>query len=345
MDKIVIYGKGKFFNEYKNELEKIGQTVAFVCSNCKNNDDNSYNKIEDVKEIYDKVVIMVSRISICFEIINNLLKAGIDSYNIILGISKWGDYSSLDRIEVTEKGGILLSKNGIDIEVSNEDEFQNVIDTILRECYKYFLQDSEKEVVFDVGMNVGDSTVYFAKMKKVIKVYAFEPFNKTFRCAEENIVKNDVQGRTCLFDFGLSDHNEKMTLLYNNDMSCGQSTCVNNNEIAYKLYEELELIDKSKDEKEIIEIKKVSSVFDEIFNEYSDQSISFVLKMDCEGEEFSIIRDLNKSGMLNHFSLIMLEWHYRLENEIIELLEKNGFSFHLIKKTFSPYMGLLYAWK
>ena len=71
----------------------------------------------------------------------------------------------------------------------------------------------------------------------------------------------------------------------------------------------------------------------------------FVLKMDCEGEEFSIIDDLNVYNLLEKFSFVMIEWHHRNPDAIKKTLLENGFSVYSTWKGFNPKLGLLYGWK
>ena len=73
------------------------------------------------------------------------------------------------------------------IQVSTEDEFHSVEEVILMNCYQYHLNGDNKEIVFDVGMNIGDSTLYFLQSAKVAKVYGFEPFRKTYMDAINNL--------------------------------------------------------------------------------------------------------------------------------------------------------------
>ena len=46
------------------------------------------------------------------------------------------------------------------------------------------------EVVFDIGANIGNHTVYFAKHTEARKIYSFEPFKMNFDRLVENVKDN-----------------------------------------------------------------------------------------------------------------------------------------------------------
>ena len=50
-----------------------------------------------------------------------------------------------------------------------------------------------------------------------------------------------------------------------------------------------------------------------------------VIKLDCEGAEFSLLPHLSSHGLLREFSLIMMEFHRTDPNSLVTVLEQNGF--------------------
>lgn len=341
MDRVVVYGMGKFYKEFCEQIDESYEIVAYVDRNP--NANNIYSDIKSVPVMYDKVLIMVENISACFNIANRLLDENIQCNDIILGISKWGQYSDLDKIEVTAEGKFLIGYNDLFICVRNEDEFQNVIDTIYMECYCYKIK-SDREIVLDVGMNVGDSAVFFARNEKVVAVYGYEPFMETYISAVDNVKRNKVENKTHMHSFGLSDHDEKKIVDFNSDMSCGQSSINEINTEIIESYRDWGIINNEGTKKEQIEIKKSSDVISEIYREWN-KDVTYVLKLDCEGEEFAILKDLSENNLLKLFSFIMMEWHYKEADPLLTVLELNGFSYYKVKKSIKPELGLIYAWK
>lgn len=343
MKKIVIYGIGQYFNKYETEIEKNYEVVGYIDkSGGECNGRKVYQKIEDVEIEYDYVLIMATRIKYCFEIINVLIHAKLEYQKILLGLSLYGMYSKLEFV-VNSSGGIKINNGKFAIDIISEDEFANVMDIMLNECYNFYLSGNEKNVVVDIGMNIGDSTLYFLTQKQTEKVYAFEPFVATYQRGLLNLKDYMEDDRLQVFNYGLSDINEKRTIFYNNQMTCGQSTIPFVNDQAISTYEKWGLIDKKQSDVNEIEVKKASDVIETIKNNHKKEKL--VLKIDCEGEEYAIIRDLSENGKMKLVDFIMLEWHYKSPEDIYSCLVKNDFSYHSVISDIERNMGYIYAWK
>ena len=167
MEKIVVYGIGKFFCENCEYIHEKYNVVGYVDKLQKMDNNDVSENIDDVVNEYDKILIMALNINVCFEIITCLMNKGIGPDKILLGFALWGKYSSFSNAYVTDEGKICLVRENIRVMISTEDEFNNVVEVLLLECYKYHLNSNKKEVVFDVGMNIGDSTLYFLNQEKV----------------------------------------------------------------------------------------------------------------------------------------------------------------------------------
>lgn len=343
MEKIIVYGVGKLYFDNQEHIKKTYDIVGYVDKLAQIDDMLIFREIDEVTCKYDKILIMVSTISSVFDIIHYLLACGIDAEDITLGFALYGTYKHDIDAYATSDGKIHIRKDEIDIAISTEDEFHNVADTLIMECYKYHLNSERREVVFDVGMNIGDAVLYFLEKEKVDKVYGFEPFLNTYSNALANLTKYMNGGKVEIFNYGLSDRDCRLKIPYNSNMSCGQSTINNINEIAIATYNEWGLLDEEQTHVEEIVVKKSSKVLSELMNKHNN--VNFILKMDCEGEEYGIFKDLSDSGVLANFSCIMLEWHYKSEDILLSILKKNNFSFFSIKKSRNPELGLIYAWR
>jgi len=73
---------------------------------------------------------------------------------------------------------------------------------ILLKLDKYL---NENSVVLDIGANVGNHTVYWGKISKVNKIFAFEPVISTYCILEKNIEINNLSNKVKLFNIGLGD--------------------------------------------------------------------------------------------------------------------------------------------
>jgi FkbM family methyltransferase len=343
MEKVLIYGVGEFYRKHVEQVKNTYQIIGCVDRTGFLEGKVIPTSVNCFKEEYDYVLIMVINIHACFEITTQLLKENVPYNKIILGLSIWGPFSSFDSIKVTKNGGYLLTKGDMKIQVSTEDEFHSVEEVILMNCYQYHLNGDNKEIVFDVGMNIGDSTLYFLQSAKVAKVYGFEPFRKTYMDAINNLKPYVNSPRLSTYQIGLSDHDEEKNAMFNKDMTCGQSTVDSFNQHAVHNYINWGLVSEKNNETEIIQLRKSSQVFSDIIEKHPN--CKYILKMDCEGEEYAIFKDLYQAGVLKKFHFIMMEWHYRGTDVLLNYLNENGFSYFTIQKCFDPDLGLIYAWK
>ena len=179
----------------------------------------------------------------------------------------------------------------------------------------------KKDTIIDIGANIGFFSVYAANLAKKGKVYSFEPiksnFQKLFRHKEINRLRN-----LFLTNKGISDKSKKIKIYLNNE-DCGSHT-------AYIKSEKFETI-------QCISLKRV-------FDKYNIEKCNF-LKIDCEGEEYKILRALPKS-YFRKIDKIALEYHPVPNEDIWKLadyLNEQGFFIGIYhwRKNF----GMLYAYK
>ena len=343
MKKVLVYGVGCFFENHEEQLKEEYDIVGYVDRSGSLRGQEIPVHVSDFQGEYDQIVVMVTKISSCFEITAELLNAPIPCEQILLGCSLWGEYALYDAIKVMPNGKYLLVKDDLNIQVGTEDEFMNVTEVLLMHCYHYELSGGGKEVIFDVGMNIGDATLYFLTRPNVEKVYAYEPFKKTYGDALENLNEYLDSPRLAVYQFGLSDHNEDKEIVFHQNMSCGQSTIPSVNEQARQNYGDWGLLQGGDARTEWIQIRKSSEVFAEILEKHAN--CKFILKVDCEGEEYAIFQDLDRSGLLKRFHFVMAEWHYKGAGLLLECLRNNGFSLFTMQKSLQPQLGLVYAWK
>ncbi len=157
----------------------------------------------------------------------------------------------------------------------------------------------KNRIVVDIGAAVGDSALYFALMGAT-HVYAFEPFPITFEKAQENISRNNYSEKITLFNKGIG-HRNKLFL--------DPKFVPNNSSNVFNHISENGVL------VEIIELKNLLQQIGE--------SNDIVLKMDCEGCEYSAILD-EDCNVLRRFSYIEMEYHNGYKN-IKEKLESCGF--------------------
>lgn len=345
--KALVFGTGGYFRKNEQALKEDYEIVTYVdnykCGQV--NDDGKVvinpNQIKEFEGKYSVLIIMLEKVAFNMEITKQLiLDENIEANKIKIGLEQF-DFNNEFHISVLEDGrwNILLPK--FSIIVNSEMEFWDLYGMYYEDTYFYKLNNSKKDVVIDIGMNIGDSTIYYLNRPKVAKVYGFEPFLQTYLLAEENIKRNHFEeSRYKIFQYGLSDHDEKKKIFYHPEISIMLSTDSKFSELECSDYERSHCCKLEKMEADI-EVRRASGVIRKIIDQHPGYNI--VLKIDCEGEEYAILGDLDKEGVLSQMDYIFLEWHYEGKEKIEGYLDKNGFSYSgkMIRKD----LGQISAWR
>jgi FkbM family methyltransferase len=201
----------------------------------------------------------------------------------------------------------------------------------------YDIYVNDELVVVDVGMNIGLASLYFAGLPNVSKVYSFEPFEETFRLAQENFAINPgLSDKIIPVQAGLGKENTKLSFPKPVAGFMGASTT------EFFLKED-HIEEKSPGLLEEVEIQDVSNVMKKIRDENNSKNI--LLKLDCEGAEYEIMEALDKSGGLERVAYIMIEWHIRDKSVLIETLRKNNFRIISPDKGGNLLRGMIYAFR
>lgn len=245
-----------------------------------------------------------------------------------------------EYLEVSSDGGIVQKKGDLLVKSKNIDEFVNVRDILKNRCYDFWSGRGQK-IVIDIGMNVGGASLYFAKSNDVMKVYGFEPFPETFAQAEGNFELNpSIRERIEAYPYGISDTDEIRRIIYNKNMTCGQSTDAKANLKARRNYKDWELISKEDDMEVEVEVKDIKNILLKIYQIHKQEDM--ILKIDCEGEEYRIIERINECTLFGRIKVIMMEWHYDGNERILEILRENQYMYCNFREGNN---GLIYAFK
>lgn len=235
-------------------------------------------------------------------------------------------------------GRIFVEVQGITIWLK-DCYYGNLIDEVfIRNTYNVHL--TKQTVVFDIGVNIGLTALFFARNKLVKKVIGFELFQPTLDEAIINFELNHDLGKKIeTHAIGLSDEESETVLEY----AFGGSYVAGKNGIPKTVSHERGLL--LKEEK--VKFLPASAAISPHLERYQHEQL--VLKIDCEGGEYSIINDLDKNNLLREFQFILVEWHKdEKENygKIINALQRNNFSIFSTDCQFNPGQtdtGMIYA--
>ena len=170
-----------------------------------------------------------------------------------------------------------------------------ILETFVEKQYDWL--DVKGKTVVDVGANIGDTAVYFSKVKHARQVIAFEPYPYTYKMAVENIKINKVKN-VVLLNEGVGKQNDFMIIDASFESDAGS---------ALKSFKKGKKV-------------KINSL-ESIVRKYKIENA--VLKMDCEGCEYDIILN-SSSNVLRKFDQMIIETHYGCE-KIEDKLKNSGF--------------------
>jgi len=159
----------------------------------------------------------------------------------------------------------------------------------------------EDPLIIDGGSNIGMSILYFKHVYPMCRIIGFEPDTAIFKILQENIDRNKLQNVT-IVNAGCGA--KPGTAVFLSDGSDGGrfSDGANGHEIA---------------------VEQVSK--------YLDESVD-LLKLNIEGQELSVLKEVEQSGNLMQVKQIILEYHgwangKQQLGEILNLLDRNGFRY------------------
>ena len=149
----------------------------------------------------------------------------------------------------------------------NDDSFIKSSD-IFEQQYQHFLQQKNKDILLDIGANIGFYSVLALNKYNYKKVYAFEPDKKTFEYLKENKRINNLDAT--LFNLGLGECNKEVKF-QENIFHTGANKITNKGK------------------------KKISvRVGDALLSEEQKKRVTFI-KIDVEGYEYNVLQGLEET--------------------------------------------------
>jgi FkbM family methyltransferase len=210
---------------------------------------------------------------------------------------------------VTRKGSVSITNDGLSICGTADNAIWTSSDVLCLEDY-HFSGTGEDYVCIDIGTNIGIAALYLAQNEKIKHIYGFEPFEATYRQAENNVKNNPaLADKISVYNCGLGKKNEMLSLHYHDELNGQNSTVID------------KFVNSGKP-RVSVEIKRASEALKPIIEKHQE---AIMLKIDCEGAEFDILPDLADAGLLKKIKIIIMEWHFTRPDSLIDLLNTNGF--------------------
>lgn len=210
-------------------------------------------------------------------------------------------------------------EDGEEIKFYNTEVF-TIFESFFYGEYDYIPYCKDKKILIDIGGNIGDTALYFANKGYV--VFAFEPIPDICDIAKKNI--------------NLNPHLKENIMFINKAVSYKSGTLTIN-------YDEKNSAISGEFNKSTKKVEVQTITINDIINEFEIKPE--FLKIDCEGCEVGII----KNSDLSMFSEIIMEYHTNFtsfpENELINLLEKQGFELANARKGETEGTGIIYMKK
>ncbi|KQB44215.1 Methyltransferase, FkbM family [Flavobacterium daejeonense] len=233
---------------------------------------------------------------------------------------------------------LIVEEDGVPFKVSFEELFFYVNTReeafILKELLKdndYDFTISDDVVVVDIGMNVGFTSLFFSKKENVKKIYSFEPVLETYEFALKNLELNSkIANKISAYNFGIGGNNYETEFIFSTEYkgSVGVRGLKSWN---IRIAKDRTIVK--------VQIKDASEVLTPIFDNHKE--VFFVCKLDCEGAEYEILENIEKTGVIKKVNLLIIEYHDKGFITLRDILSRNGFVV-IIKKT-ANHLGIIYA--
>jgi FkbM family methyltransferase len=244
---------------------------------------------------------------------------------------------AFEKFSLTEiHGKIYMSmmkhEKKLTLQINSFDGWGAFYEILVRDVYETITE--EDLVVIDVGMNVGTAALFFASRDNVKRVYGFEPVPSSCAIAEVNFGLNDIGSKiqhTCAA-LGKGEKKIQIPKAYSGSVGASVTGFV------------MDKIHQPADFDSTIEVlvKDASTAINTIMLKHREK---ILLKLDCEGAEYEIVEDLFEQGILKEISFIIIEWHYKGKQVLVDRLAQSGFNLFVPELTAAIPVGLVYGIK
>ena len=184
-----------------------------------------------------------------------------------------------------EKFSVFETKSGMKIKIrTNSTDLMALTNVWM--INEYNIDDygiTESDIVIDIGAHIGLFSLRVSKLCTKGKIFSYEPIKDNFECLVSNLKLNKLE-HILPFNLAVSSDSSKLNIFLNDDES------------GHSIFSE-------KNKKISVNSISLKEIFDQ-----NDIKICKLLKLDCEGSEYSII-DALPLEYLRRIDNIVIEYH------------------------------------
>jgi FkbM family methyltransferase len=226
------------------------------------------------------------------------------------------------------------------IALENVDDFLTVYDVYANRHYERLeAAATPGSVLWDIGANIGVTSLIFAQNANISHIYSFEPMPHTYDCAMRSLRANPaLSEKITLEKLGVGNSEGELQVSYTRKAKAaiGVSEIPPRLKMLYRI--------KPEDMEQItIQIADADAVLQGIRARHPGAPI--LLKLDAEGAEYGIIDRLVETGSIREIAAAAIEWHLSPGEEYIgSKLRAAGFQTEA--KVLEPgCIGMIDAWR
>jgi FkbM family methyltransferase len=190
----------------------------------------------------------------------------------------------------------------------------------------YYIEfDTARPRIVDCGANIGMSILFFKKIYPECSITAFEPEPETFSTLSKNIALNKLTD-VAVHNVAVSDKYGEISF-YSDPEIPGSGMM--------SMMEARSVLGKTQ---KVPTVKLSDSI---------DGDVD-LLKLDVEGAEHLVFKDLVETGKLRNFKRMVIEYHHHITDDsdnlagFLGILETNGFGYQIAGAYRLPYVDKLF---
>jgi FkbM family methyltransferase len=249
-------------------------------------------------------------------------------------------FSMVASSRFSSTAGWTIARSRARIALENIDDLLATYDVYANRHYDRLNKAATPgSVVWDIGANIGATSLIFAQNPNIVRVYAYEPLPHTFECAKRTLACNPTLARKIdLVNLGVGAATGDLNINYTKKAKCA----IGVSEIPPRLKKWYRIRPEDM-EPVAIHLVDADEVLRSIRASYPEARI--LLKLDAEGAEYGIIDRLSETGAIGQIENAAIEWHMSPgEPYLTSKLRAAGFL--TSAKVLDPWwIGMIDAWK